>query len=191
MEASSERLAARVAGAAGGRILGIDPGLQVSGYAVVEGGRGGPVLCEGGVIRSRRAGTLAERVAEIFTGLQEVIASFRPGVVAIEQLFSAAKNPRTALLMAHARGVICLAAAQAGIPVAHYTPTRIKKMLTGSGRAPKRQVQQAIQNELRLRELPEPPDVADALALALCHYHVQWTAEAQRTQRLRVAQTVG
>ena len=74
--------------------------------------------------------------------------------------------------MGHARGVICLAAAQAGIPVVHYTATQIKKILTGNGRAPKLQMQQAIQRELRLADLPEPADVADALAIALCHYYL-------------------
>ncbi len=74
--------------------------------------------------------------------------------------------------MGHARGVICLAAAQAGIPVVHYSATQIKKLLTGNGRAPKTQMQQAVQRELRLLEIPEPPDVADALAIALCHYYL-------------------
>jgi crossover junction endodeoxyribonuclease RuvC len=93
--------------------------------------------------------------------------------MAIEELYSHYRQPRTALLMGHARGVICLAAAQAGIPVIHYPATQIKRVLTGSGRAPKSQVQRAIQHELGLAELPEPPDVADALAIALCHHYLQ------------------
>ncbi len=93
--------------------------------------------------------------------------------MAIEQLYSHYKHPRTAILMGHARGVICLAAAQAGIAVIHYSATQIKKILTGNGRAPKIQMQQAIRRELALAEVPEPPDVADALAVALCHYYLK------------------
>ena len=93
--------------------------------------------------------------------------------MALEQLYSHYERPRTAILMGHARGVICLAAAQAGIPVFHYAATQVKRILTGAGRAPKVQVQQAVQRELALPKLPEPPDVADALAIALCHYYLR------------------
>ena len=110
---------------------------------------------------------------EIYDGVAEVIASFKPTSMAIEQLYSHYKRPRTAILMGHARGVICLAATQAGIPVMHYASTQVKKMLTGAGRASKSQVQRAIQRELGLLQLPEPPDVADALAVALCHYYLK------------------
>lgn len=153
------------------RILGVDPGLQVTGYAVVEAKREGPVLCEGGVVRSCAAARQEQRIAEIFEGLTEVLATFRPGVMVVEQLFSAGRYPRTALVLAHVRGVICLAAAQSHIPVVHYTATRIKKLVTGNGRAPKGQMQDAMQAELCLARVPEPSDVADALALALGHYY--------------------
>lgn len=153
------------------RILGVDPGLQVTGYAVIEAKREGPFLCEGGVVRSCAAATHEQRIAEIFVGLSEVLAAYRPAVMVVEQLFSAGRYPRSALVLAHVRGVICLAAAQSQIPVVHYTATRIKKLVTGSGRAPKGQMQEAMQAELRLARVPEPPDVADALALALGHYY--------------------
>ena len=91
----------------------------------------------------------------------------------MEELYSHYERPRTAILMGHARGVICLAAAEAGIPVVHYSATQIKRILTGSGRAPKSQVQRAIQRELALAAVPDPPDVADALAAALCHYYLR------------------
>ena len=103
----------------------------------------------------------------------EVLEQFRPEVVVVEQLYAHYDHPRTAILMAHARGVIFLAAAQRGLPVVSYNATRIKKTITGNGRASKEQVQRTIQRELGLAELPEPPDVADALAAALCHYYVQ------------------
>jgi len=155
------------------RILGIDPGLNITGYGVLQRGVGAPRLCEAGVIRSRNRDSLAARVGEIHRGLCDVIESLRPTVMALEELYSHYDRPKTAILMAHARGVICLAAVEAGIPVVHYAATQIKKLLTGSGRAPKGQMQRAIQRELGLPALPEPPDVADALAVALCHYHLQ------------------
>ncbi len=155
------------------RILGIDPGLNITGYGVLEAVGGRLRLCEAGVIRGRSRGSLTKRLVEIHEGVVEVIAGLKPDVMAIEELYSHYARPRTAILMGHARGVICLAAAQAKIPVVHYSATQIKRILTGSGRAPKSQVQRAIQRELALGALPDPPDVADALAAALCHYYLK------------------
>jgi crossover junction endodeoxyribonuclease RuvC len=159
----------------GPRILGIDPGLQVTGYAVLEMRAGTPRVCEAGVIRSaegRETTDLAQRVRHLYDGIVEVVEQLKPGVVVVEQLFAHYEHPRTAILMAHARGVMFLAAAQRGLPVISYNATRIKKTITGNGRASKEQVQRTIQRELGLACLPEPPDVADALAAALCHYYV-------------------
>ncbi len=158
----------------GSRVLGVDPGLQITGYGVVEVGSRGPVVCEAGVIRSsetRVGADMAPRVLALYNGIVEVVDQFRPQAVAVEQLYAHYAHPRTAILMAHARGVIFLAAAQRGVPVISYYATRIKKTVTGNGRAPKDQVQRAVQRELGLAALPEPPDVADALAAALCHYY--------------------
>jgi crossover junction endodeoxyribonuclease RuvC len=155
------------------RILGIDPGLNVTGYGVLEAVGGRLRLCEAGVIRGRSRDSLTGRLAEIHAGVADVIATLKPHVMALEELYSHYARPRTAILMGHARGVICLAAAQAGIPVLHYSATQIKKILTGSGRAPKVQVQRAIQHELGLPQAPDPPDVADALAIALCHHYLK------------------
>lgn len=155
------------------RILGIDPGLNTTGYGVMQVDSGRLALCEAGVVRGRSRESLTARLAEIHEGVVDVIGSLKPDVMAIEQLYSHYKQPRTAILMGHARGVICLAAAQAGIPVVHYSATQIKKVLTGNGRAPKTQIQQAIRQELRLAEPPSPADVADALAVAICHYHLR------------------
>lgn len=155
------------------RILGIDPGLNVTGYGVLDVGRGGLRLCEAGIIRGRRRDLLGGRLAELYQGVCDVIANLRPAVMALEELYSHYQRPRTAILMGHARGVICLAGARAGIPLVHYSATRIKKTLTGSGRAPKGQVQRAVQHELGLSEPPDPPDVADALAIALCHGYLK------------------
>jgi crossover junction endodeoxyribonuclease RuvC len=160
------------------RILGIDPGLNITGYGVLEAANGRLRLCEAGVIRGKSRGSLTKRLVEIHDGLAEVIASLHPQVMALEELYSHYDRPRTAILMGHARGVICLAGAQADIPVVHYAATQIKRILTGSGRAPKAQVQRAIQRELALSAPPEPPDVADALAAALCHYYLKDKAGA-------------
>jgi len=154
------------------RILGVDPGLNVTGYAVLEAGEGVVRLCEAGIICGKTRNSLTRRLAEVYRGVSDVIAGLRPAVMALEDLYSHYERPRTAILMGHARGVICLAAAQAEIPVVHYSATQVKKILTGSGRASKGQVQRAIQRELGLAELPEPPDVADALAIALCHRYL-------------------
>lgn len=155
------------------RILGIDPGLNITGYGVLEvAPRGTLKLCEAGVVRGGSDDSIAVRVEVIHRGVADVIAALRPDVMAIEQLYSHYQRPRTAILMGHARGVICLAAAQREVPVVHYAATQVKKILTGSGRAPKEQMQLAIQRELGLAELPEPADVADALAIALCHHYM-------------------
>jgi crossover junction endodeoxyribonuclease RuvC len=153
------------------RYLGIDPGLNRTGYALLEWSQTGPIMCEGGLVRSTKKLSLAERVHEIGSGLREIIEQYQPQVMAIEQVFSTVKYPKTALLMAHARGAILMTAADRSIPVVHYTPTQIKRLLTGSGKASKEQVQHAIKNELGLDRILEPNDVADAFAVALCHYY--------------------
>lgn len=151
--------------------LGVDPGLARTGYAVIERTARGPVLREGGIVSSTSSKSLAQRVHEIGSGVQEVLDEFQPQVMAIEEVFSYGVNPKTAILMAHARGTILMAAAEREITVIHYAARSIKKMLTGSGRASKEQMQFAIQNELKLTSVPEPHDIADASAVALCSYH--------------------
>jgi crossover junction endodeoxyribonuclease RuvC len=110
-------------------------------------------------------------VLEIGRELRSIIEEFQPGAMAIEQVFSLGKNPKSAILMAHARGAILFAAADQDIPVHHYTPKQIKKLLTGSGAADKSQVQRVVARELSLDAVPEPHDVADACAIALCHLY--------------------
>ena len=152
-------------------ILGIDPGLDTTGYGVLEVREGKLIIREAGVIRTTPDESMGSRIEQIYDGIREVIASLHPAVMAVEQLHSTYEHPQTAILMGHARGVICLAAAQEGLPIASYRPTQVKKLLTGSGRASKEQMQRAIQSEFRLKEPPSPPDVADALAVALCHFY--------------------
>ncbi len=160
------------------RILGIDPGLQRTGYGLVDVAGREPRAVEAGVIRTDASAALERRLAELHEGLRSVLDEFHPDAAAVEQLYAHYKHPRTAILMGHARGVIFLAMAEAGVPVVSYNATRIKKSLVGAGHASKLQMQRAIQSTLGLAVLPEPADVADALAVALCHAH--------RTQRAGV-----
>ncbi|MEM6472634.1 MAG: crossover junction endodeoxyribonuclease RuvC, partial [Planctomycetota bacterium] len=145
--------------------MGVDPGLNVSGYGVIRADSGRCELIEAGIVRSRARRSIEERIAEIHEGMAEVVQQHQPAYLALEQLFSHYSRPKTAILMGHARGVICLAAAQSGIPVRSYEPTKVKKVMTGNGHAPKHQMQQAVKLQLGLHEVPEPADVADALAI--------------------------
>jgi crossover junction endodeoxyribonuclease RuvC len=162
------------------RILGVDPGLNVTGYGVLEAGERGPRIVEAGVLRGlpgRAKVDMAHRLSHLYDSIVELLEQFHPQVVAVEQLYAHYDHPRTAILMGHARGVILLAAAQRDIPTRSLSSTSIKKTITGSGRAPKAQMQRAVQRELGLVKLPEPPDVADALAIALCQYYQMRNAE--------------
>lgn len=174
MSQSSPIPAARAKPPRPARILGVDPGLRVTGYAVLEARPAGPHVCEAGIVRSADGVSttdVALRVRCLYDGIVEVVEQFRPDVLCVEQLFAHYEHPRTAILMGHARGVILLAGAQHGVPVVSYPASRVKKTITGHGRASKEQMQHAILRELRLPRLPEPHDVADALAIALCHHH--------------------
>ncbi|MCS7046590.1 MAG: crossover junction endodeoxyribonuclease RuvC [Gemmataceae bacterium] len=152
------------------RVLGIDPGLRVTGYGLVDVSPRRLSVCEAGVIRTDKARDgLSESLLAMYQGVAELLDQFQPAAVAVEQLYAHYQHPRTAILMGHARGAILLAAAQRRVSVVSYSATRIKKTITGSGRASKEQMQRTIQRELGLAQVPEPPDVADALAVALCH----------------------
>jgi crossover junction endodeoxyribonuclease RuvC len=157
------------------RILGVDPGLRVTGYAVLERRPTGPHVCEAGVIRSTSAGKkttdVALRVRDLYDGIAGVMDQYSPQVMVVETLFAHYDHPRTAILMAHARGAVLLAGAQRGLQIVNYTAPRIKKTVTGHGRATKEEVQRAVMRELKLPRLPEPNDMADALAAALCHHY--------------------
>ena len=161
------------------RIVGIDPGLNITGYAVVDVQDKKLTLVEAGVIRGKTRGSLSARLKEIHEGVLDVIRSLKPMTLAVEELYSHYERPRTAILMGHARGVICLAAVLEGLNVKHYAATQVKRTLTGNGRAPKNQMQNAICREFGLLAAPEPPDVADAMAIALCHCH--WTRTSAKT----------
>lgn len=155
------------------RIVGIDPGLRITGYGCVEGDPLRPSLVEAGVFRlGRRTGgeiaPIPDRLVELDSDLAELLGRTRPDALAVEVVFSHVKHPATAIAMAHARGVILLGAKRAGLPLIELRPAEIKKYLTGNGQAKKPQMQAAVRAVLRLPETPEPPDVADAIAIALC-----------------------
>jgi len=149
-------------------LLGIDPGLDTTGYAILSSTRDGASVIEGGTICTNHKIPLPDRLAELFLGLEEILAQFKPFSMGIEQVFSHFTHPGTVITMAHARGVLLLAAARSKITVKHFLPTKVKKCLTGSGRAGKLQVQRAVAIELGLNCIPDPPDVADAMAVAFC-----------------------
>jgi crossover junction endodeoxyribonuclease RuvC len=151
------------------RVIGIDPGLSATGYGVIECGTA-VKLVEAGVIRLPRshANNLPLRLELLFNGVREVIKEFRPETMCLEEVYSHAEYPLTSVLMGHARGVICLAARLALLPVISFPAKRIKQSVTGNGNASKVQVQRAVQSVFSLERVPHPPDVADALAAALC-----------------------
>lgn len=150
------------------KILGIDPGLRVCGYACLEIDADKEKLIEAGVIRTDSGVAIEEKLNRIAEDTESLLKSFRPGIVAVEELYAHYAHPRTAILMGHARGVILQKCAAAAIEVRSFSATRIKKSITGNGRASKGQIQRTIQTILSLPKLPEPNDVADAIATAIC-----------------------
>ena len=150
------------------RILGIDPGLQVCGYGCLEAQVCREQLVEAGFVRTDRALPLEQRLLHIAHDIDALLDALHPEIVAVEELYAHYAHPRTAILMGHARGVILQRCAQQSIEVRSYSATKIKKATTGNGRASKEQMQRAVQAVLQLSELPEPNDVADAIAIAMC-----------------------
>jgi len=157
------------------RVLGVDPGMAATGYGIVETGngapghRGGPGrLIECGVITFARRSPLPRRLAELHTEIVALIDRHHPAALALENAFYH-RNVRTTLVLGHARGVVLLAAQQAGLAIAEYAPAMVKKTVTGAGAAPKAQVGAVVARLLRLRQAPRPADAADGVAVALTH----------------------
>ncbi len=153
------------------RVIGIDPGLRISGYGIVDlsDGQLEPCLVEGGIIRIAADAPMEQRLGQLHEELSAIVENFKPDCFAVEKLYAHYNHPRTAILMGHARGVILLCAQQHNLPVQDWPSTEVKKALTGYGHASKEQVQRAVQSQCGLDEVPSPPDVADAIAIALCH----------------------
>ena len=162
------------------RVLGIDCGTQYTGYGVVELCPDGRLLCLScGAIKLSSRESLALRLATVFERIGGVIQEHRPDQVAIEDVFYAL-NVKSAFKLGQVRGVAMLAASSAGLEVAEYSPLSIKSAVVGYGRAEKHQVQHMVTQLLNLAEIPEPPDAADALAIAICHLHTSATLQRQR-----------
>ena len=157
-------------------ILGLDPGTALTGYGLVREQDGQLAAVAYGVIATPSDLALPKRLQQIYSELGRLIASYRPEVSAVEQLFFS-RNVRTALVVGHARGVVLLALADAGLPVFEYTPLQVKQALSGYGRAGKAQIQEMVRLLLALEAVPTPDDAADALAVAICHAHsARWAA---------------
>ena len=167
------------------RILGIDPGLGLTGYGVIEKDGAAIVYVASGRIRTQEQAPLAARLATILQGLAEVVEQFHPAQAAIEQVFVNV-NPRSTLLLGQARGAAICAAVSAGLPVAEYSAMQVKQSVVGQGRASKEQVQEMVKRLLRLSAHPAT-DAADALACAICHAHggLGLGAIATRGRRVR------
>lgn len=192
------------------RIIGIDPGLRVTGYAVLEwqaaptslgSSQAGsaklpPIpaalvpgltkqrirIVEAGVVRVASGPSMELRLRELKESLDEILSDCRPQIMALEQLYAHYERTQPAILMGHARGVIMLSAAEHEVPVTSYSATSVKKTVSGHGRAPKEQMQAAVCHHLGLKTTPEPHDVADALAIALCHLFSQPSRDLAKAQ---------
>lgn len=170
------------------KIFGIDPGSQRTGYGCVEriGSRHQLVIC--GFLSGPSHATFAEKLHAIHEGLSALLGRHRPDCVAIEDIFHA-RNVRSALKLGQARGVALLAASEAGLPVVEYAPAVVKRAVVGYGRAEKHQVQQMVKLLLGLDEPPTPHDVADALAVAICHLQTSTGPVADHVRRLEKPRT--
>jgi len=154
------------------RILGIDPGLGITGYGAIETSGQDIRVIEAGIIRSNPKQNLERRLSEIYRKIVSLLKDITPDVVVLEELFSHYKHPRTSIFMAHARGIICLAIQEQGLRLVNYPTTRIKKAITGRGHASKQQMQRTVTSLLNLKDIPSITDITDALALALTHANV-------------------
>lgn len=149
-------------------ILGIDPGVATIGFGVVESQRGKNRLIQYGVITTPPGIPLSHRLLQISRDMEELIHTFHPDEMAVEELFFT-KNITTGIAVAHGRGVILLAAERLGVPIFEYTPMQVKQAVVGYGGADKRQVMLMTQRLLNMKQIPRPDDAADALAIAICH----------------------
>ena len=150
------------------RILGIDPGVAIVGFGVLEADRGRQQLINCGVITTPAHTQLSSRLDLIYQDMKQLIDAFHPDVMAVEELFFD-KNITTGIAVAHGRGIVLLAGHQAGIPIYEYTPMQVKQAVVGYGKAEKKQVMLMTQRLLKMDKIPRPDDAADALAIAICH----------------------
>lgn len=152
------------------RIIGIDPGYAIVGYGIIDYNANHFSVVDYGAVTTKAHTPFEQRLASIYSGLEQLISTYKPDAMSIEKLFFNT-NTTTAIDVAQARGVIVLSAAQHGLDIAEYTPLQVKQSVVGYGRAEKKQVQEMTRLMLNLKSVPKPDDTADALALAICHAH--------------------
>jgi crossover junction endodeoxyribonuclease RuvC len=160
------------------RVLGIDCGSRVTGFGVIDSDGADCFFVRCGVIRSKPSDSMATRLKRIYSGIVEVIRELQPDAAAVETLFYAT-NVQSALKLGHVRGVSMFAAAEANLPIYEYSPLEVKSAVTGYGRAEKPQVQQMVRALLKLTMAPQPYDASDALAVAICHAHINPRPKAE------------
>ena len=159
------------------RILGIDPGLGTMGYGIIDDKNF--KLIEAGMVKTPANTPIQVRLKRIFDELTGIIEEHNPGVLVLEKIYSHYKHPATAILMGHARAVVCLACGIHKVKLINYPSTKIKKTVTGNGHASKQQVQRMVQNILKLKSAPEPVDISDALAMAIAYCYLNKGARHQ------------
>ncbi|MFB5764107.1 crossover junction endodeoxyribonuclease RuvC [Paenibacillus medicaginis] len=165
------------------RILGIDPGIAIVGFGFVDKQGSKVIPVQYGCIQTEARTPEEERLLQVYEGMKQLIDKYKPDAVALEKLFFN-RNVTTAMTVSQARGVLVLAAVQSGLPVAEYTPMQVKQAIVGYGKAEKQQVQEMVRMFLKLQAVPKPDDVADALAVAICHAH-SYTLNSKLNEVLR------
>ncbi|MBI4974300.1 MAG: crossover junction endodeoxyribonuclease RuvC [Candidatus Omnitrophica bacterium] len=153
------------------RILGIDPGLNITGYGIIDGKT--LKLIEAGIIKTVPKTPIKDRLKKIYDSVSEIILEYKPSVLVLEKIYSHYKHPATAILMGHARAAVCLACGMHNLELINYPSTRIKKAITGNGHASKYQIQRMVQNFLNLDKPPVPIDISDALAVAISYCFIE------------------
>ena len=151
-------------------IMGIDPGFAITGYGIVQYEGNKFSVIDYGVVTTDAKTLLPDRLLKLYSSLEELIGRYKPDAISVEELFFN-KNIKTALAVGHGRGVALLSAARSGVGIYEYTPLQVKQSVVGYGRAEKTQIQQMVKVILNLPVIPKPDDVADALAVAICHGH--------------------
>lgn len=170
------------------RILGVDPGIAIVGFGLIESDRSGQRILQYGAITTPKELPLAERLVQIGNDLNTLLEQFKPDAVAVEELFFT-NNITTGIAVAHGRGIILYTAQKSGVPLYEYTPMQVKMAVTGYGKAEKRQVMDMTKRLLKLKTVPKPDDAADALAIALCHAR-STTSLLRRVQGGDVKETI-
>ncbi len=153
------------------KILGIDPGLYISGYGLIDWGGKGIILLEAGVVKTNKKEKTETRLEFIYKEMSGLVKKFEPQTIALEKIYSHHRHPATSYALGQARGVICLICSQLGVPLFEYPSTHIKKAVVGRGRASKEQVKRMVQQLLKIKDNPKYFDITDALAVAITHGH--------------------